>query len=149
MFNELLILSRALNLIYHHMHNVASGHSFFADHAELALMYAAVDADYDSVAERRIGLGNAFSASDAANVVAEAAELLKALPEAETITIATQEISTPSINAMFSFAMQLESEYVRELKSAESGMSAGTINMLQGLADLSEVRQYKIGQRLK
>lgn len=135
MFKELLILARALNLVYHQMHNVAKSCSFFADHAELAAMYTALDADYDSLAERRIGLGQGLSSSEAADIVREAAEILANLPEGEMVDA-------------FTFAMQLESEYVRELKLAEANMSAGTVNMLQGLADLSEVRQYKIARRV-
>lgn len=135
MFKELLILSRSLNLIYHHAHNIVSGSSFFADHAAFLAMYEALDGDYDSLVERRIGLGNMLSAKEAAEIVEEASELLENMPEES--------------QSMFAFALQLESEYAAELKKAEAGQSSGTVNLLQGLADLSEARQYRIGQRLK
>lgn len=135
MFKELLILTRALNLIYHHMHNIAKGQSFFSDHAELAGMYDTIDSDYDSLVERRIGLTGSFDRASLSEVLHESCEIVGNMPESE-------------MNEMFSFAMSLESEYVRELKNAEAGQSSGTVNMLQGLSDESEVRQYKIQRRL-
>ena len=137
MFKELLILTRGLNLVYHQMHNIAQGSTFFADHVELAGMYAALDNDYDSLVERRIGLTGSFDRASLVEVLHEAAELVGSMPEGE------------DIYGMFSFADILEKSYVAELKRAEAGQSSGTINMLQGLADMSEVRQYKIQRRLK
>lgn len=135
MFKELLILTRALNLIYHHMHNVAKGQAFFSDHAELAGMYDAIDSDYDSLVERRIGLTGTFDRASLSEVLQQACEIVSNIPESE-------------MSDMFSFSLALESEYVRELKNAEAGQSSGTVNMLQGLSDVSEVRQYKIQRRL-
>lgn len=137
MFKELLILTRGLNLVYHQMHNAASGSMFFADHAELAGMYGDLDSDYDSLVERRIGLTGSFDRASLVEVLHEASELVGSMPESE------------DMHSMFSFSDLLEKSYVAELKRAEAGQSSGTVNMLQGLADMSEVRQYKIQRRLK
>lgn len=135
MFKELLILTRALNLIYHHMHNVAKGQSFFSDHKALAKIYDELDSDYDNLVERRIGLTGSFDRASLSEVLQQACEIVSSMPESE-------------MNEMFNFAMSIESEYVRELKNAEAGQSSGTVNMLQGLSDASEVRAYLISRRL-
>ena len=43
--------------------------------------------------------------------------------------------------------LDLEETLRRALSAAEKGASSGTINFLQGLADESEQRTYKLGQR--
>jgi len=52
----LLIQTRAMNLFYRHAHNTCGRVAFFADHGFFGDSYGALDDDYDSVAERLIGL---------------------------------------------------------------------------------------------
>lgn len=131
---ELAILLRACQFYAHNAHNLASGETFFEDHEYLGELYAAYESAYDGVIERIIGLGDV---PDLIDLTAKATERLKAMGES-----APQEV-------VFAALMKAEREICAACDAASEGESSGTINFLQGLADASEMRQYKLRQRTK
>lgn len=134
---DLLSLSRMMNLYYHHLHNIANGPSFGPDHDLMAGFYEALDAVYDSLIERHMGLGGAMGKSELIDIIEQAHEALEEIPEGS------------DMQAHFQYALNLESLFRSEIGMAMAGASEGTKNMLQAFADESEVRSYNLGQRVK
>mgnify|MGYP003353200251 CR=1 FL=1 len=124
---------RALQFYAHMAHNLTSGPTFFQDHEFFGELYPAYESAYDGLIERVIGLGGN---PDIAETNITAANVLK---------IANDK------NAQEFFARILASEKGIQgmIDEAIKTQTQGTQNFLQGLADDSEVRVYKIQQRLK
>lgn len=132
---RLLITFRAAQLFAHYGHNVVSGSSFFADHAFLGDLYDAYTESYDAIAERVIGKG---AAEDLLSINITAAELAKEVGKD----------NPTKAQVLFKILMSIEKDICKEIDKAMESASSGTQNLLQGLADASEQRQYKIKQRL-
>lgn len=122
---------RALQLFAHNAHNVASGPSCLADHSFLGDLYEAYADAYDSVVERAIGLGESF---DLAALQANAAKALDGVAK-------TNEEA-------FEWLLEQETRLCAMIESLMPECTAGTQNLIAGIADESEVRQYKLKQRL-
>jgi DNA-binding ferritin-like protein len=131
--HKLAQVFRTAQFYAHASHNLSKGDTFFADHEYLGELYSAYEAAYDSIIERMIGLGESF--------------------EINTITLdaATEFASYKhgSTNECFDILYGLEKEICDCIDNTKEGTTFGTQNLLQGLADESEMRQYKLGQRLK
>lgn len=134
---DCISMSRMMNLFYHHLHNVAKGVAFEGDHEMMVDFYEAMDDAYDSLIERHIGLGGSMGKSDILKIVDDAHEVMEEIPESDTFQTQLQH------------AVVLESNFRRLLEEANAGASLGTQNLLQDLCDQSEVRSYKLQQRLK
>ena len=124
----LATLSRYLQFVSHIGHHLTQGLTFFSDHAFLNELYLAYESQYDIIAERMVGL-DLFP--DLANINIDAAKALT-------------NSTTP-----FATLLDIERKFCIEVKVAMPLVSEGTANMLAQFADDSEVRQYKINQRLK
>ena len=135
---NLLVHTRAMNLITHHFHNICGRVGFFGDHAFFNEVYEALDAAYDSVAERLIGLHDS-TAVPLIQVLEASNMKLKQLPQ-----------DYKDNAQMFQVLLQLENEMKGIIEEyIKSGQySQGTVNMLAQLADDSEMRIYKIKRRL-
>ena len=123
---------RTLQLVAHNGHNQVTGPSFFSDHEFLGELYAAYEGEYDSVVERCIGEG-------------EKIDLL-------TVQLDAATASKPSASdpkKIFAKLLALEKGLCKEIAGEIKGASEGTQNLLQGICDEAEVRQYQLGQRLK
>lgn len=133
--HRLAVLFRTAQLFAHNAHNLARGATFYADHEELGGLYGVYESAYDDVVERMIGLGD------------EAVDLNKIQLEAvrELVKYGAAEPQASAFKAI----LELEGELRVECESASEGQSIGTVNFLQGLADASEARTYKIRQRVK
>lgn len=126
---------RASQLFAHNAHNVVKGQTFFQDHEFLASTYSAYEEAYDSVVERMIGLGFVF---DIAMLTKEAG-----------ISASTYPVQRMTAKELFEALLGFETIICTLIKSyMESKPTNGTQDLLQGLADDSEMRQYKIKQRL-
>lgn len=124
---------RHMQLYTHNAHNMCKGDTFFTDHPELGGLYGTYEDEYDGVVERLIGLGKA---PDLLQVQKDAVAML-------------DSAGTPSgFNDAFSTILGYEEELCKLLDEANEGASLGTQNFVQGIADTSEVRQYKLKQRL-
>lgn len=131
---DLAILLRALQLLAHLNHNVVIGQTFFADHAMLSELYTAYETAYDSVVERMIGTS-----------VLDPKQLLD-IQQSAVDVVKSATLSTDA-TAIFKALSHGEDELQRYCEAVKG--SAGTLNLVQQLADDSEVRNYKLKQRLK
>jgi DNA-binding ferritin-like protein len=120
-------LLRALQLYAHNAHNMASGCNFLQDHEFFGQLYPAYEAEYDSVVERMIGMDMELDLPalncDACDIVSKA--------------------KTGDCCTNFKVLLATEKSLCAEIKKTVGSCSTGTQNLLQGIADNSEMRQYK------
>ena len=126
--HAIAIQLRMLQLYSHEAHHEITGEAFFADHEFLGEAYLAYEDAYDKVVERMIGLG---------------------------VPVNHKELAQKAVDAFPSgqdwFVVLLDEErnlrmlILDEFKDA----NIGTQNLLSQIADDSEVRTFKMGQRTK
>ena len=130
---ELAIILRSAQFYAHHAHNIAKGQSFFEDHEFFGELYGAYESAYDDVIERMIGLG--------------------VNPDINQIGMQAMKMSSGHESSgnrdCFEYLLEYEQTICEMCKKFNSGASLGTQDLLQSIAGASEVRQYKIQQRLK
>jgi len=128
-----------MNLFAHSAHNLVKGPLFMQDHDFFGEVYPAYEADYDSVAERTIGTkGEAELALTP--IAAGAAIKLKGAPA----------VGVADNSTYYQHLLQMEGELCALIEAQiQAGASEGTRQMLGNICDTSEIRQYKIKQRLK
>lgn len=126
-------LLRSMQLFAQRAHNVIQCSTFFQDHEFLGTLYPAYDGEYDMVVERMIGLGQQ---PDIATITKEACDL------------ACMHSATTDTKELLRYLLRNEEHLCRLIKAEVPKSSDGTQNMLQGIADNSESRQYKLKQRL-
>lgn len=129
---DLAIILRGMQFYAHQAHNLISGDEFFQDHAFLGDLYPKYESDYDDVIERMIGLGQSI---DIAKVTKEAASILDS------------EESMQS-NDCIEMLLVYEKSLCETVGSLMSGVSHGTQQLIGEMANQSEIRQYKMKQRL-
>jgi len=137
---ELLIILRSGHLYAHSAHLLVSRVPFFQDHGFFGEVYAELADDYDSIAERIIGL---HGESD-----------LDLLPLIDTIHKKLK--NAPSVGVkenkdFFKFQLKIEEEIYAEGDKIckDRKTTEGTRNLVADIMDRSEKRQYKIKQRIK
>ena len=133
--NELAILLKALNIYGHACHFLCSRVVFMQDHIFLGEIYEAAEDNYDAVVERCIGLGIKVDIQDI-NV--------KAAARAASIKVGDDN------STKLSGCLSLEQEVVAMIEKLRKGgsLSLGTETLLGDIASESEIRQYKLKQRL-
>lgn len=131
-----LIKARAMQLYYHYCHNLVRGSDFHSDHNFFGDSYAALEGDYDSLTEYFISLNSnsAFKSKQVTELVS-----------AELEGLAVEKMSAED---MYKEAIKMEEDYQKYLVSINKSGPLGLQNMIQGLATASDVRLYKIKQRL-
>jgi DNA-binding ferritin-like protein len=112
-----------------------TGPVFFSDHSFASDTYTSAADAYDSVIERCIGM------HDYGN------EELKSINEEACKNMAVSTYQSPE--QAFKTFMMIEKLLCQSLAEEMKGASEGTKNLLAQLADDSEVRQYKLKQRLQ
>ena len=134
---ELATLYRLGQLYAHNCHNTVARVVFFQDHSFLGELYPTYEGHYDDVVERMIGLGTLPNLNE---IQLTAAQHLSMYPS-----------EVKENGECFSSLLSLEKMICKHIESLifEGGPSQGTINLLADMADKSEQRQYKIGQRIK
>lgn len=132
--DSLITQLRALQFFAHRAHNVIKGPTFFEDHEFLGELYPAYESAYDSAVERVIGLGTEKLNLPKINIAA--AEMSNIMPN-ET-----------KPEPFFRAILKGEKDLCGMIDEAVREASQGTQNLLQGFADESEARQYKLKQRL-
>ena len=126
---------RAAGNVARNCHNQVKGIAFFGDHEFFGEVYAELEGDYDAVVERCIGTGEAI---DLCEVTTNAAA-----------KSANYDCSDMAADEMCAVLLGLEREIQAQATEANKGASLGTQNLLQGIADKSEMRVYKLRQRIK
>lgn len=133
---KLAELYRTAQLYAHAAHHLAEGPSFFADHEFLGELYPKYEAAYDSLIERIIGLGTMPDIpAITRNAAAEAASGLTGG-------------ATPVMLARVLECERAICAEIAALMAAQARPTDGTQNLLQGLADESEARQYLLQRRI-
>lgn len=124
---------RFLQLYTHNAHNLIKGETFFVDHPELGNLYSLYEGIYDAIVERAIGID-------------EEIDLIKI----QEIAVATlKQANTPeSFKECFKALLGYEKYICKKIQEIIPGYSEGTKQFLGGLADQSEMRQYKFKQRV-
>lgn len=141
MFNILLlqavIYSRILHIYYQHCHNLTYGSSFVGDHTVFNDFYEEVADNYDRLSEYTVSqFGNKeFNTT----VIHES--IMEELQNYKVENMTSQE--------MFNSSLILEFKFYNILKELDIKASIGLKNMIGDFAEKSDVRQYKIKQRLK
>jgi DNA-binding ferritin-like protein len=137
---NLAAIYRFLQLFAHAGHNLTSGCTFNQDHAFFAKLYPAYEEAFDLLVERLIGTDKLSSVKDRLAIDAKAASIL-----AKTDC---EELQCPE--DWFEIVLEMEQAACEKIETLlEQKFSQGTINLLAQLADDSEMRQYKLKQRLK
>jgi DNA-binding ferritin-like protein len=134
---KLAVKFRAMQLIAHAGHNKVSGPTFFEDHEFLGGLYGTYEGIYDALVERLIGLG-------------KSPDLGKVGDEANTYFQEEIKDLCPGSSAFLTCLLECEKEANDLVEKATSSKeyTQATINLLAQIGDDSEVRQYKIQQRL-
>ncbi|NDC24782.1 MAG: hypothetical protein EBZ49_11750 [Proteobacteria bacterium] len=136
---ELAVIFKALNLYARAAHHLAARTPFHSDHAFFAEVYGAADDAFDSIIERMIGLMGEESVGYP-GILMEAASKVQKLPYAGV-----------KENAMF-YQVILDMEKQICAKASEiiqAGVTPGVEQLVGELCNQSEMRQYKIKQRIK
>jgi len=139
---EAIILQlRGMQLFSHNAHNLMGRMTFFSDHEFFGDVYTELESDYDSVVERTIGL------------MGEQATGLNTLPEKLAQKLKKYPCFDVKDNEVF-FQSLLSSEMelcksIKEQLTKIKGASPGVEQLLGEICNKSEMRQYKIKQRLK
>lgn len=133
---DLAITFRAAQLTAHNMHNSVLGPTFFEDHEFLGELYGVYEAAYDGIVERMIGLDLDINLSEVTKQAGAKAS--------------NYDVQKMRADEMFSALLAIEN-YLQGLiaKLDKEEQTVGMHNFLQGLADESEVRTYKLRQRTK
>ena len=136
---DLLIQLRAMQLFYHSCHNLVGRQSFFADHEAFGEFYGALEGEYDSVAERMIGQDK-VSELHLPTLMGKVAAKVQGLPSIEV------KENIDFFKAALSLEQQMQAIGTNVMKM---GATEGTKNLIAQILDNSEVRVYKIKQRIK
>lgn len=136
-FLKVVIAARTLQLYYHYCHNLSTGSTFMQDHEEFKTNYTQAEADYDVVVEYMIAnLGNESFDTKTINQVLAG-------------VLSSYQIESMTADKMFEIALKLEKDYQQVVANLEKNASLGLKNALGDVAQASDVRIYKIQQRLK
>lgn len=122
-----------MQLYAHAAHNIASkGKTFFEDHEEFGDYYAQYTSDYDDVVERIIGL---TGTCDIQAITKAACDIFS-------------EAKLDSCEKAFSVLLASEKSLCKLATEENKRATLGTQDLLQKIANGSEVRQYRISQKL-
>lgn len=133
---ELLILFRTLQFVSHHAHHVAKGCSFISDHEFFSELYTTADANYDAAAERLVGIAGEEKL-DTAKIVLGASK--------KTVPLISNDV-----DMLLASILKLEQMTCKVIESIISnGCTEGCKQLLGEMCNQSEIRQYKLKQRMK
>jgi DNA-binding ferritin-like protein len=130
--NNLAALLRAMQLYAHAAHNLACGKTFFEDHEVFGEFYAEFEAQYDEVVERIIGL---TGDCDVIAITKMACDIV-------------EKTKVDSSERAFSILLASEKNLCKLATEENKRATLGTQDLLQKIANGSEVRQYKISRKL-
>ena len=136
---ELLVLLRAMQLYAQNAHHLVKGNTFQQDHDFFGDVYEGVAGDYDDVAERIIGLYGEEHLN-LQTVLSGVVSKLSGAPSAKT----------EDNKVFYNYQLSLEETLCPLIKKIiSSGTTPGVEQLIGEICNKSEMRQYKIKQRLK
>lgn len=131
---NLASILRFLQLYTHNAHNLLGGATFFQDHEFLGELYPVYETDYDNIVERTIGLKGTMDLIAIQKIAANQLE---------------KTGQCTSYDQCFKELLNWEAILCTAIDKIAKESTQGTANLLADIADRSEMRQYKIKQRLK
>lgn len=143
---KVAVLLRFLQFYAHAAHNLCKGTQFLSDHEFLGGLYPTYEAAYDSVVERMIGLGQK---PNLASIHKEASSLF-----------AKSDLTGPSFETAIGVLLKTEKTLISTIEKevlpnpmthphgGKDALSQGSVQLLGDIANASEMRQYKMKQRL-
>ena len=134
---DLAIHLRMMQLFAHNQHNLCSRIVFMQDHEFFGDLYSTYEGSYDDIIERIIGLYG-DEQLDLNAIQTSAVQKLSSAPSKFSS-------NSESLSQILSMEKHL-CELITELSPK---LTIGTQNLVADMADKSEVRQYKIKQRIK
>lgn len=136
---ELMILLRAMQMYTQNAHHLVKGMCFSQDHAFFGDTYEQLGNDFDDVSERIVGLYG----EDPLNLQAIMKSVCDKLVDAPTAGTTENKI-------FFQHQLLLEDKLCDLVKMiVGAGCSHGTEQLITEICNKSEIRKYKIKQRLK
>lgn len=136
---ELLIHLRAMNLFSHSAHNLVARVPFHSDHNFFGEVYEELNGEYDGVAERTIGLMGEGPLR-LQDIMAGVSAKLAAAPS----------IGVKENGVFYKALLQMEMDLCKLCSMViAQGATEGTKQLLGDVCNKSEMRQYKIKQRIK
>ena len=126
---------RALQFVSHAGHNLVKGRTFAQDHEELGELYPQYESQYDETVEYMIGLGESVSPLD---LTSEGLDTAKNEGESSD----SEEVFAALLRMEIVLKMEI-SQYLDYEKRSD-----GVQNYLQGLAEKSDKRCYRLQQFL-
>lgn len=136
---ELLYLLRSMQFFAHSAHQLVKGNPFHADHAFFGDVYKDLEGDFDSVAERIIGLYG----EESLQLQAVLNGAMSKLADAPSTGVADNKV-------FYQYLYKMDEKLKALIKQIiEAGVSPGTEQLIGNIADKCEMRCYKIKQRLK
>jgi DNA-binding ferritin-like protein len=136
---ELLYLLRAMQLFTHSCHHLVKGTPFHSDHEFFAEVYSDLENDYDSVAERIIGLYGE-----------ESLELNTVLNGAMSKLMDVPSINVPDNKVYYNHLYKMDEKLKNLIKQIiAAGVTPGTEQLIGEIANKTEIRCYKVKQRMK
>lgn len=128
---NLASLLRYMQFYAHMAHNLLGGETFFQDHSFLGELYEAYEGEYDDVIERLIGL------EEDPDLIQIHKDAVEQLEKPESYKICFKEL------------LKCEEEICKMIEEIVKDSSQGTMQLIGDIANKSEMRQYKLKQRLK
>lgn len=139
MYNDLAGLLRGMQLFSHNAHNLVARSPFHSDHEFFGDVYASLENDYDDVIERMLGLYGEDSV-DFSGIVSKA----------HNVSTSSPSKNMKENTSFYSHLLVLEKELCSLIEQVCSqNCSIGCQQLLGDIANRSEMRQYKIKQRIK
>lgn len=136
---ELLILLRAMQLYAQSAHHLVKGTPFHSDHAFFGSVYEEVAGDFDDLAERIIGLYGEEPMALQPLLVS----VVNKLSDAPSTGVEDNKV-------FYAHQLKMEDSLCKLVeKIVMAGVNPGTEQLIGEICNKSEMRKYKIKQRMK
>lgn len=136
---ELLILLRAMQIYAQNAHQLVKGTPFHSDHAFFGDVYNEVAGDFDDLAERIIGLYG----EEPLALQPMLASVVAKLSDAPSVGVDDNKI-------FYMHQLKMEDSLCKIVERIiAAGVNPGTEQLIGEICNKSEMRKYKIKQRMK
>ena len=138
-------MSRALHLMYQHLHWMAAGDSFYSDHLLYQRLYKKMSKEIDEVAEKFIGLSGTDSVCPI-KTTRICSELLSSFYKNFNTNSNANMFSAYALYLEIIF-LELNNEFYKKLKEKE--ISLGLDDMIMSIHNSHEENVYLLKQKFK
>lgn len=136
---ELLVLLRAMQIFAQNAHHVVKGTPFHSDHGFFGDVYEEVAGDFDSLAERIVGLYG----EEPLALQPMMAAVVARLGDAPSVGVEDNKV-------FYVHQLKMEDSLCKLVERIISaGVNPGTEQLIGEICNKSEIRKYKIKQRIK